>query len=114
MSEMATPLELVAALDELPADQRQVILLVALEGMSYGRCCLVSDIPPNIEALAGNGEQFRCGDSGDLAAKLDSLLSDPARRKKLGDDGRRHAVAEYSWDRVAALTAELYHSLATR
>ncbi|MCK5274056.1 MAG: sigma-70 family RNA polymerase sigma factor, partial [Alphaproteobacteria bacterium] len=25
-----------AALDELPADQRQVILLVALEGMSYG------------------------------------------------------------------------------
>ena len=29
-------LEMVAALDELPADQRQVILLVTLEGMSYG------------------------------------------------------------------------------
>jgi RNA polymerase sigma-70 factor (ECF subfamily) len=29
-------LEMVAALDTLPADQRQVILLVALEGMSYG------------------------------------------------------------------------------
>lgn len=29
-------MELVAALDELPADQRQAILLVALEGMSYG------------------------------------------------------------------------------
>ncbi|MCK5624084.1 MAG: sigma-70 family RNA polymerase sigma factor [Alphaproteobacteria bacterium] len=29
-------MELAAALDELPADQRQVILLVALEGMSYG------------------------------------------------------------------------------
>lgn len=29
-------LEMAAALEELPADQRQVILLVALEGMSYG------------------------------------------------------------------------------
>lgn len=29
-------LEMAAALDELPAEQRQVILLVALEGMSYG------------------------------------------------------------------------------
>jgi len=29
-------LDMMAALDELPAEQRQVILLVALEGMSYG------------------------------------------------------------------------------
>ena len=28
--------------------------ITLLEGLGYGRCCLVSDIPPNLEAAAGN------------------------------------------------------------
>lgn len=38
--------ELVAALDALPADQRQVILLVALEGMSYGEVAETVGVAP--------------------------------------------------------------------
>ena len=109
-------------LDELYTNTGLVVLpstleglsITLLEGMSYGRCCLVSDIPPNLEALAGCGEQFRCGDTVDLGAKLNSLLLDPDRRRKLGEQGQLHAIEEYSWDRVATLTADLYRELTTR
>jgi RNA polymerase sigma-70 factor (ECF subfamily) len=39
-------LELATALDELPADQRQVILLVALEGMSYSEVAETVGVAP--------------------------------------------------------------------
>lgn len=39
-------LELVAAMEALPADQRQVILLVALEGMSYGEVAETVGVAP--------------------------------------------------------------------
>lgn len=39
-------LELAAALQELPDEQRQVILLVALEGMSYGEVAETVGVPP--------------------------------------------------------------------
>jgi glycosyltransferase involved in cell wall biosynthesis len=33
--------------------------IALLEAMSYGNCCLVSDIPENIEALNGFGYIFK-------------------------------------------------------
>lgn len=87
--------------------------ITLLEGMSYGRCCLVSDIPPNLEALAGNGETFRSGDVADLTERLAYVLGNPAHRDELGEAAQRHAAQEYSWDRVADRTARLYRELAT-
>jgi RNA polymerase sigma-70 factor (ECF subfamily) len=37
--------DLGAALDRLPAEQREVLLLVALEGMSYAEVAAVQDVP---------------------------------------------------------------------
>ena len=85
--------------------------ITLLEGMSYSRCCLVSDIPPNVEAAGGSGVLFHSGDSVDLAEKLAALLEDPARAARLGAAGQAHAVANYSWDRVADLTAALYREI---
>lgn len=106
-------------LNELYSNTELVVLpstleglsITLLEGMSYGRCCLVSDIPPNVEAMAGNGELFKSGDSVDLAEKLGSLLSDPDRRGRFGRESQLHAIEEYSWDRVASDTANLYREL---
>jgi glycosyltransferase involved in cell wall biosynthesis len=106
-------------LEELYTNTELVVLpstleglsITLLEGMSFGRCCLASDIPPNVEALGGNGELFSCGDPTDLTEKLAGLMLDPNRREKLGEQGRMHANEVYSWDRVAAVTAELYRDL---
>lgn len=85
-----------------------------LEAMAHGRCCLVSDIPPNLEAGAGHVAAFRNGDAGDLARELSALLGDEARREALGRAARGHARAAYDWDRVAADTAAVYRELLAR
>jgi glycosyltransferase involved in cell wall biosynthesis len=82
--------------------------ITLLEGMSYARCCLVSDIPPNLEAAAGNAAFFKSGDVADLKDQLAELLPAEARRTTLGQGAQLHAIEQYSWDRVAAMTAELY------
>ncbi len=85
--------------------------ITLLEGMSYGRCCLVSDIPPNVEAAGGNAVLFASEDIGALKSQLVDILGDSAKRAKLGSQGQLHAIEQYSWDRVASMTAELYRSL---
>ena len=82
-----------------------------LEAMSYGRCCLVSDIPPNLEAGGDAAASFRSGDAGDLRRELVALLRDEPRRQRLGLAAQAHARENYYWDRVAADTAALYRQL---
>ncbi len=106
-------------LDELYTNAELLVLpstleglsITLLEGMSYARCCLVSDIPPNVEAAGGNAVLFRSGDDQDLTNKLVELLGDPRRRQTLGADSQIHAIEHYSWDRVTSLTAELYREI---
>lgn len=85
--------------------------ITLLEGMSYARCCLVSDIPPNIEASGGEAVLFESGNTRDLGEKLVSLLDDPDLRDRMGAAAQIRAIENYSWDRVAAMTADLYRDL---
>lgn len=82
-----------------------------LEAMSHARCCLVSDIPPNVEAGGGCVATFRSGDVADLSRELAALLADGPRRERLGQAARDHVRGAYDWDRVAAETAALYREL---
>jgi glycosyltransferase involved in cell wall biosynthesis len=43
-----------------------------------------------------------------LAAAIDALISEPARRLEMGRLGRERAVARFSWDRVADAILEVY------
>jgi glycosyltransferase involved in cell wall biosynthesis len=45
---------------------------------------------------------------GELAAALEGLLDDPARRARMGRAGRQRALAEFSWRAVAEATADVY------
>lgn len=106
-------------LDELYTNAELVVLpssleglsIALLEGMSYGRCCLVSDIPPNREAGGDCVAFFPSGDVEALRERLAALLDDPRRREELGREGRRRALTEYSWERNADATAALYREI---
>jgi glycosyltransferase involved in cell wall biosynthesis len=99
-----------AALVVLPSTL-EGLSITLLEGMSYARCCLVSDIPPNVEASAGEAVLFQSGNPRDLGEKLAALLNDPQERDLKGAGGQIRAIENYSWDRVAAMTADLYREL---
>ncbi len=106
-------------LDELFSNAELMVLpstleglsITLLEGMSYQRCCLVSDIPPNVEAAGGNAVLFASGDASDLARALIETLPDADLRSRLGAAGQVHAIEHYSWDRVAGMTADLYREV---
>jgi glycosyltransferase involved in cell wall biosynthesis len=85
--------------------------IALLEAMAHGRCCLVSDIPPNLEAAGGYCAVFPSGDAERLRAELDGLLRDGDRRTGMGAQARAHAIANYSWDAVADQTAAVYRDL---
>jgi starch synthase len=48
-----------------------------------------------------------------LAAAINELVADPARRTAMGKAGRRRAVESFGWAAIAAQTVELYRSLVT-
>jgi len=47
----------------------------------------------------------------DLAAALTVLIEDPARAEQLGLAGRRRAIEQFSWSRIAEDTLEVYRSV---
>lgn len=79
-----------------------------LEAMSYGKCCLVSDIPENLEIAEGYVESFRSGDTEDLREKLENILREPEKREKLGKEAQEYVLARYNWEQIADATIKVY------
>jgi glycogen synthase len=50
----------------------------------------------------------------DLAAAINALMADPARRASMGEAGRRRAVEQFAWSSIADRTVDLYRSLISR
>ncbi len=48
----------------------------------------------------------------DFAARVDELLADPAKAKRMGERGRTRAVEEFSWAAIAERTVALYERVA--
>jgi glycogen synthase len=47
----------------------------------------------------------------DIAERVNELLSDPARARRMGEAGRARAIERFSWPAIASETAALYGSL---
>ena len=61
---------------------------------------------------AGDASLYaRPNDAADLAAKILELLADPARRRAMGEAGRRRVVEELSWDHEAPKLLAAYDAL---
>ncbi len=79
-----------------------------LEAMSYGKCCIVSDIPENVEAMAGNGFVFKNKSADDLAEMIRRAVEDKETASIIGQKAQEYVLSEYSWDRIVELYEDFY------
>nr|WP_308624372.1 WecB/TagA/CpsF family glycosyltransferase [uncultured Eisenbergiella sp.] len=91
----------------LPSDVEGMALSL-LEAMSYGNCCLVSDIEENTEVVEGHAVTFRKADTADLKEKLQHLLASPETVLKYKETSQDYICEKYNWDRVVEETLEIY------
>lgn len=91
----------------LPSDVEGMPLSL-LEAMSYGNCCLVSDIPECAEVVDDHAATFPRGDVGGLKAALQTLCDDPARVAGYKEAASGFICEKYNWDDVVTKTLELY------
>jgi starch synthase len=90
--------------------------IVNLEAMACGSAVVASAVGgiPEVVADGETGLLVPAGDEAAFASAINALIRDPARAAMFGTRGRQRAVVEFSWDRIAAQTAELYADLARR
>lgn len=79
-----------------------------LEAMSYGNCCLVSDIPENTEVVTDHAVSFRKGDEEDLAEKLQDLLAHPEKVQYYKDHAQSYILERYNWDLIVEQMLRVY------
>lgn len=94
----------------LPSDVEGMAISL-LEAMSYGNCCLVSDIPENVEVVDGYAEAFHHGQMEDLKKKLEELLEHPERVEAYRAKSQEFICRKYNWDDVVEQTIALYEQM---
>lgn len=91
----------------LPSDLEGMPLSL-LEAMSYGNCCLVSDIDECKEVIENKGVTFKKSDVEDLQKKLELLLRDKDTVDKYKKEAADFICDKYNWDDVVEKTLEVY------
>ena len=91
----------------LPSDVEGMPLSL-LEGMSFGNCCLVSDIPECAEVIEDKAVIFEHGNEEQLREKMQQLCDDPALVEQYRAGAVPFICGKYSWDDVVRQTLELY------
>jgi glycosyltransferase involved in cell wall biosynthesis len=84
--------------------------IINLEAMACGTPVVASRVGgiPEVVLDGETGWLVEPGDSGALARALRTALADPQRARRMGEAGRRRVEAHFSWDRIAALTMDVY------
>lgn len=91
----------------LPSDLEGMPLSL-LEAMSYGNCCLASDIPECASVLGEFGITFRQGNVQDLKDKLQQLCDDPQIVESFKQQAADYICKRYNWDDITKETLKLY------
>ncbi|MEU1983352.1 glycogen synthase [Nocardia sp. NPDC019395] len=93
--------------------------IVNLEAMACSTAVIASDVGGIPEVVAdgrtGRLVHFDAGETGAyehaLAAAINELAADPGRAAELGAAGRRRALAEFDWYRIAEQTVRVYRAV---
>ena len=91
----------------LPSDLEGMPLSL-LEAMSYGNCCLVSDIPECTEVVEDKALIFKKSDVSELKKKLQEACEQPETVKRLKEQASDYICRKYNWDDVVKETVKLY------
>ena len=91
----------------LPSDLEGMPLSL-LEAMSYGNCCVTSDIEECAAVITDHGVTFPKGNVASLTETLQNLCNDTETVTQHKDKAANYITAKYSWDDVTERTLELY------
>lgn len=91
----------------LPSDLEGMPLSL-LEAMSYGNCCLTSDIKECSEVTQNKGVTFKKSDVKDLINVMKDLINEPNKVQKYKDEAQDYILNKYNWDDVVQKTLNLY------
>lgn len=93
----------------LPSDLEGMPLSL-LEAMSYGCCCLTSDIAECADVMGVQGVTFRQGDVQDLTERLQILLDAPDTVQAYRTQAAAYILGRYNWDDVTEKTLKVYEN----
>lgn len=104
-----------ATLGVLPSIRQEPQSLALLELLCGGVPVLASNVGGNPDMVKPgvNGDLFTAADSGELASKIDALLSRPQELAKLAA-GAAPSVEAFRWDRIADEYLELFREVLIR
>lgn len=91
----------------LPSDLEGMPLSL-LEAMSYGNCCVVSDISECTEVVEDKAVVFKKSDVEDLKNKLQELCDNSTKVDKYKVAATDFICEKYNWDDVVKKTLQLY------
>lgn len=83
--------------------------LSLLEAMSYGNCCLTSDIPECTEVCEDKAVYFKNGDVKALAERLNMLLNDTEAVEQYKNNASGFICEKFNWDKITEDTLKLYN-----
>lgn len=98
-----------AYLYTLPSDLEGMPLSL-LEAMSYGNCCLVSDIPECAEVVEDKALLFKKSDVTDLRNQLQEACDNASLVKRMKEQAADYICNKYSWEDAVKQTEALYRS----
>ncbi len=79
-----------------------------LEAMSYGNCCLVSDIPENTEVVKDKAVIFEKGNVIQLTDRLQELLDNPELVNMYKKQASSYILEHYNWDLIVEQMLRIY------
>lgn len=91
----------------LPSDLEGMPLSL-LEALSYGNCCVTSDIAECESVIGEYGVTFKKGDVGELERTLQHLCDSPETVESYKSRAAEYVSTKYNWDDVCKQTLELY------
>ena len=91
----------------LPSDLEGMPLSL-LEGMSYGNCCLTSDIAECTEVVSDKAVVFKKSDTNNLRDKLQELCDNKNIVNIYKSEACNYICSKYNWDEVVDKTINLY------
>lgn len=91
----------------LPSDLEGMPLSL-LEAMSYGNCCLVSDIPECVDVVEDKALIFQKSDVNSLYTKLVDICCNSSKVKSFKCTAEEFVCNKYSWNKIVKDTCYLY------